>query len=157
MAWNDTYERKKFEKEQEQLTSEYRAAGMTEEQIRQMYLFDLDFFKSRRRYSIHNQQFPEGIFESGDDSKSPLGEKFLNAISVMFECSGVQSRYWWTEEIEDSKLARAIKGFDGDQLELITLWAFEMYTQSEIAGLLGVSQAAVSKRISQIKKIINFF
>ena len=37
MAWNNGYERKKFEAEQQRLAEEYRAAGMTEEQIEEMY------------------------------------------------------------------------------------------------------------------------
>ena len=50
MAWNNGYERKKFESEQKRLAEEYRAAGMTEEQIEEMYQFDLTEFRSRRRF-----------------------------------------------------------------------------------------------------------
>lgn len=37
MAWNNGLERKRFDEEQEKLAAEYRAAGMTEEQIEQMH------------------------------------------------------------------------------------------------------------------------
>ena len=48
MAWNNGLERKKFEAEQAKLTAEYRAAGMSEEQIQKMYEFDLGVFHGNR-------------------------------------------------------------------------------------------------------------
>ena len=57
MAWINGLERKRFNEEQKRLAEQYRAAGMTEEQIEQMYQFDLVEFNSRRRFSEHTQQF----------------------------------------------------------------------------------------------------
>ena len=37
MAWINGLERKRFNEEQKRLAEQYRAAGMTEEQIEQMY------------------------------------------------------------------------------------------------------------------------
>ena len=59
MAWNNGLERMKFEAEQKKLAAEYRAAGMSEAQIQQMYEFDLEVFNSNRRFAEHTQQFPE--------------------------------------------------------------------------------------------------
>ena len=59
MAWNNGLERKKFEAEQAKLAAEYRAAGMNEEQIQQMYEFDLDVFHGNRSYAEHTQPFPK--------------------------------------------------------------------------------------------------
>ena len=56
MAWINGFERKRFDEEQKRLAEEYRIAGMTEEQIEQMYQFDLVEFNSRRRFSEHTQQ-----------------------------------------------------------------------------------------------------
>ena len=42
MKWNNGYERKRFEANQKKLAEEYRKAGMTEEQIKAMYEFDLE-------------------------------------------------------------------------------------------------------------------
>ena len=75
MAWINGLERKRFNEEQKRLAEQYRAAGMTEEQIEQMYQFDLVEFNSRRRFSEHTQQFSENAFEESDDDKSPLLEK----------------------------------------------------------------------------------
>ena len=38
MAWINGFERKRFDEEQKRLAEEYRIAGMTNEQIEQMYL-----------------------------------------------------------------------------------------------------------------------
>ena len=50
MSWNDGYERKKFMAKMKKQAEEYRAAGMTEEQIKAMYEFDLGVYKSDRTY-----------------------------------------------------------------------------------------------------------
>ena len=42
MAWINGFERKRFDEEQKRLAEEYRIAGMTNEQIEQMYQFDLE-------------------------------------------------------------------------------------------------------------------
>lgn len=52
MSWNNGYETKKFEARQKKQAEEYRALGMTEEQIQAMYEFDLEQFKSERRHRI---------------------------------------------------------------------------------------------------------
>ena len=44
MTWNNGLERMKFEAAQVKLAAEYRAAGISEEQIRQMYEFNLEVF-----------------------------------------------------------------------------------------------------------------
>ncbi|MCL2298770.1 MAG: ECF-type sigma factor [Firmicutes bacterium] len=42
-------------------------------------------------------------------------------------------------------------------LELLTLVAFDGFGQAEIAAKLGVSQAAVSKKLARLKSFLNFF
>ena len=48
MSWNNAYETKKFEAKQKKQAEEYRALGMTEEQIQAMYEFDLEQFNRER-------------------------------------------------------------------------------------------------------------
>ena len=110
MAWNNGLERKRFDEEQEKLAAEYRAAGMTEEQIEQMHLFDLEAFNSRRRFCEHTQQFPE-LPENIDeeDGFSPIFDKFIDELSVGMSTSDCQDRYWWIEEIENELLAKKLK------------------------------------------------
>ena len=93
MAWINGLERKRFNEEQKRLAEQYRAAGMTEEQIEQMYQFDLVEFNSRRRFSEHTQQFSENAFEESDDDKSPLLEKYLAQLSTSLDFSFAGDRY----------------------------------------------------------------
>ena len=154
MAWNNGLERKKFDEEQKRLAAEYRAAGMTEYQIEQMYQFDLDAFNSKRRFNEHTQQFPEDVLEESDDDKSPLFEKFLDSLSVELDLSDIKDRYWWIEEIEDEQLARKLKTLPIDDVELITQYVFEQRTQVEIAKQIGVSNVTIFKRIEKLKKFL---
>lgn len=157
MAWNNGYERKKFEAEQQRLAEEYRAAGMTEEQIEEMYQFDLDEFRSRRRFCEHNQQMPKDVLDQSSNDKLPLFEKYLDRLSVDIELSDSGDRYWWVEEIDDPELAQKIKKLSHEEIELITLYAFEHYTQVEIAEFFKVSNVAIFKRIEKLKKYFRKF
>ena len=50
MSWNDGYERKKFNARIKKEIAEYKAAGMTEEQITAIVSLDEDQYRSERRY-----------------------------------------------------------------------------------------------------------
>jgi len=158
MAWNNGYESKKFKEEQNRLAAEYRAAGMTEYQIEQMKQYDLNAFNSKRRYFEHTQQFPKlptNVDE--EDGLSPIYEKFASEFSVELDISEIQDRFWWIEEIDDPSLAREIKNLTKDDIELITLYAFDNYSQDEISIRFGISQRGVSKRIEKLSKIFKKF
>ena len=107
MCWNDGYERRKFEARQKKQAEEYRALGMTEEQIKEMYEFDLEQYKSDRRYHMHTQPFTSSDFDDGedDDSESTLLNKFFDELTLTIDSRSEQSRYWWIEEIDNPKLA----------------------------------------------------
>ncbi len=75
MSWNDGYERKKFNARIKKEIAEYKAAGMTEEQITAIVSLDEDQYRSERRYHMHTQEFCESDFDDddgGDNGKSPL-------------------------------------------------------------------------------------
>ena len=57
MKWNNAKERKEFIKKQNKLHKEYLAAGMTEEQIKAIYEYDISEFNSNRRENEHTQKF----------------------------------------------------------------------------------------------------
>ena len=152
MAWNNGLERMKFEAEQKKLAAEYRAAGMSEEQIRQMYEFDLEVFNSNRRFAEHTQQFPESPFEDGDEGQSPLYERFPEVLTVTMDLPTNSSRYWWIEEIDDPKLAKVARALSAEDLELITLYAYEDLTVREIAVKTGIPKSTVFQRIERLRK-----
>lgn len=156
MCWNDGYERRKFEARQKKQAEEYRALGMTEEQIKAMYEFDLEQYKSDRRYYSHTQSFVPDDFDEDedDDEKLSIFDKFKDVLTTSIEESGNKSRYWWFEEIDNPDLVRNIKSISTEQLELLTLVVIDGYGQAEIAELMKVSQSAISQRIATIRKIL---
>lgn len=156
MCWNDGYERRKFEARQKKQAEEYRALGMTEEQIKAMYEFDLEQYKSGRRYYSHTQSFVPDDFDEDedDDEKLSIFDKFKDVLTTSIEESGNKSRYWWFEEIDNPDLVRNIKSLSTEQLELLTLVVIDGYGQAEIAELMKVSQSAISQRIATIRKLL---
>ena len=154
MAWNNGLERMKFEAEQAKLAAEYRATGMTEEQIQQMYEFDLEVFNSNRRFAEHTQQFPESPFEDGDEGQSPLYEKFPEALTVSMDLPVGNDRFSWIDEIDDEQLVERLKLLSTEELDLITRIAMEEQTQSQVAAEFGVNQSTISRRLEKIIKIL---
>ena len=147
-------ERAKFERQQRQQAEQYRKLGMDEEQIQTIYEFDLDTFRSDWRYEKHTQGFAASSFGDGtqDESKSALFEKFLTQLSVQPDAG--HCRDWWVEEIEHPQLAQAVRRLDTADVELLTLYAIECRSQSEIAAYYGLSQRTISKRLQRIKKFL---
>ena len=157
MSWNDGYERRRFEARQKKQAEEYRALGMTEEQIQAMYEFDLEQYKSDRRHYSHTQSFiPDDFDESeDDDEKLSIFEKFKDVLTTTIENSSDKSRYWWVEDIEDAELSKRIKSLSTDDIELITLYVFDGYTQDEIAIQLSCTKQNIQKKIRRIKNFLS--
>lgn len=153
MSWNNGYETKKFQARQKKQAEEYRALGMTEEQIKEMYEFDLEQFRSERRHRMHTQQFTSSDFDEGeeDDSESTLFDKIFNELTCTIETWGDKSRYWWGEEIEDAELSKRIKLLSAEDIELITLYVFDDYTQDEIAIQFSCTKQNIQKKFRRIK------
>ena len=157
MSWNNGYERRKFEAWQKKQAEEYRALGMTEEQIKEMYEFDLEQFKSERRYRMHTQRLQVQEFEENDadESDNTLLNEFFDELTCNIETSGYKSKYWWVEEIENPKLAERIKILSKDDLELLTKSIIDEYTQTELADIYGIAQKNISKKLKRIKKFLS--
>ena len=153
MCWNDGYERRKFEARQKKQAEEYRALGMTEEQIKEMYEFDLEQYKSDRRYHMHTQPFTSSDFDDGedDDSESTLLNKFFDELTLTIDRNSEQSRYWWIEEIEDEELAYRVKCLSSDEIEMLTLLAFDGYTQAEAAKKMGIPYRTFKFKLRNLK------
>ena len=135
MSWNDSVQRNKFNKEQKTQEDSYRKKGMSDMQINAMKEFDQAEYKSDRRFFSHT-------IPLDDNERFTVNEFDENA----------HSRYWWIEEIDDPVLACRIKTLSHVEIEILTMFVYEGYTQSDIGRRLGISQQAVAKRIKRIKK-----
>ena len=158
MNWNDGKERKKFLKKQEELRKAYLAAGMTEEQIKALYEFDLEAYRLRRREALHTQKidFEPYEGEASDEGQNPLYSIFNDKLTTEIDLTSL-SRFSWIEEIEDEDLCQALKLLSEDYLEIITELLVDKLSQSEIARKRGVTRKAVNNKISRIKKFLKKF
>ena len=159
MSWNNAYERKKFEARRKKQTEEYRALGMTEEQIEKMDVFDSEQYRSERRYHTHTQPFTSSGFGEGegDDSESTLFNKFFDELTVTVDAGSEQSRYWWVEEIDDDRLASRVKSLSSEAVEMLTLLAFDGYTQVEAAKKMGIPYRTFKFKLRIIKDFLKKF
>lgn len=152
MSFNYACEKRKFDREWEQLHKEYAAAGMSEADIAKMKAFDWGWFCSRRVYADHVQPMPDESI-SGEDGGSTLFRKFA-ALSAAFQPERHADRYAWVEAIEDERLYQRLCSLSRTDLELITLIAMEGYRQSDVARMWGCSRSAITQRVNKIKKIL---
>lgn len=158
MGFNNGLERRKFEAMWKKLRVEYAAAGMDEAAIEEMYQFDLDTFRSDRRYGEHTQAMPSQQFDDDgdtpDESNSALLVKFFDSFAVMPRDTDEGNRYGWLDEVESAEVVSALRSLSPQQVEILTLVAFEGYSATEAGKLLGMTQQGVSWHIGRMKKIL---
>ena len=131
MSW---YHNRNIEAEEARLEEEYRAAGMTKEQIEAIRAFDREVQRSNRRFYRHNQRLsPRGEAEDNAEPRED-GREFR-----------LRDRMGWLEEIESPALAECLREADPELLEILTLWVFEGWNQREVARLLCCSRQNVTE------------
>lgn len=151
MGFNYGREKRRFDKEWEQLQKEYAAAGMKEADIVRMKKFDWEWFCSRRSYENHNQALPDET--DMEDGRTILFRKFPE-LSAEFEHQELSGRYAWLQKIEDEKLYQRLCRLEKKDLELLTLMMVDGYRQADIARLWGCTRSTVTKRLNKIKKVL---
>lgn len=156
MSWNNAKERKKFEANWEKEEAEFRAAGMTEEQIQSMREFEEEQYNSDRRYHKHTQplQVCEFDEDDSDESDNSLYKEFLNVLSVELEAFEDNSRYGWVKKCKNEVLENNLRKLSQKDLELVTLLIVDGLSETEIAEMQQVTQQAISKKWTRIKKFL---
>ena len=157
MSFNKGYELKKFEAHWEKLRIEYAVAGMTEEAIQKMYDYDRQQFNSERTFIERTQEFTAPAYESSEEEASPLMLRYQDAITVTDTYHETKSRFAWIGEIENERLLSALENLSEDDLKLLTFYAYEGYTVTEISKVLGVSQPTISIKIKRITNFLKKF
>ena len=143
-------ERKRSKEKQEKLRREYESLGMTKEQIREMYRFDLEQFNRDIAYRRHTLPlFPKPKWESED--KNPLLYQYEKALSAA-QKPDEKRALWWLDEIEDPALYESLQKLSEEQLLLIDKLVFRGFTQTELGMELKVSQPSISQRVRTIRK-----
>ena len=157
MGFNYGLEKKNFDRQWAMLRKQYEDAGMSIEAIQAMYEYDWSVFNAARSYQNHTQEITAPSFEQGEESYSPLMNKYQEAISVTEHYRETKSRFTWIGEIENERLLSALENLSEDDLKLLTLYAYEGYNESEISKVFNVSQPAIHKRIIKISIFLKKF
>ena len=158
MGFNYAIEKAKFEREWTQLRVEYEKAGMSNEKINILHDYDWENFKKERIYAIHTQEFREAQYDNGNsqEDKSPLFKKFLSAIS-RWDNYAASTSTGWIEDITDERLAARLKELSQEDLELLTQFIIQGFTQSDLEQMGYGKQYKISRRISRLKNFLKKF
>ena len=159
MSWNNGYERKKFERKLNKDIKEYKAAGMTDEQINAMIEFDEEVFRSERRYRMHNQEFSPSEFDdedAGDEGQSTLYENFFeNLTAELDDYRQAKGRYDWIETIDNPELYQWLKTLTSKEIEFLTLVAFDEISRKDAAERVNIRKRTMERMLENWRK--NFF
>ena len=136
---------------------QYEDAGMSNEAIQAMYDFDWSVFNANRSYQNHTQEIAAPSFEQSEESYSPLMNKYQEAVSVTDTYHETKSRFAWIGEIENEQLLTALETLKTEDLEIITMYAYEGYDITEISKVYGVSRPTISIKIKRITKFLKNF
>ncbi len=144
MYWHNGKEIRKLTAQEMRMAEEYRAAGMTEEQIAEMAAFDREVLRSDRRFYSHTQSLHPGL---GSPESAP---------EPCFDGSDIPlgGRMDWLQEIEDPALLEALRELKPDMLEILTLYVFEGCSQKEIAAILGCTHQNISCRLLRLRRFL---
>ena len=157
MGFNYGLEKKNFDSQWAMTRKQYEDAGMSSEAIQAMYDFDWSVFNANRSYQNHTQEMAAPSFEQSEESYSPLMNKYQEAVSVTDTYHETKSRFAWIGEIENERLLSALENLSEDDLKLLTFYACEGYTVTEISKVLGVSQPTISIKIKRITNFLKKF
>ena len=154
MGFNYGLEKKNFDSQWAMTRKQYEDAGMSSEAIQAMYDFDWSVFNANRSYQNHTQEMAAPSFEQSEESYSPLMNKYQEAVSVTDTYHETKSRFAWIGEIENEQLLTALETLKTEDLEIITMYAYEGYDITEISKVYGVSRPTISIKIKRITKFL---
>ena len=161
MSFNKGYELKKFEAHWEKLRIEYAAAGMAGDAIQKMYDYDRQQFNSERTCIERTQEFTAPAYESSEEEASPLMLRYQEAITTTDTYHETKRSFAWIGEIENERLLSALETLSDLDLKILTLYAYDGYTESEIARALESKRITIHKRIERItmlfEEVLNLF
>ena len=157
MGFNYGLEKKNFDRQWAIMRKQYEDAGMSIEVIQAMYEYDWSVFNAARSYQNHTQEIAAPSFEQGEEAYSPLMNKYQEAVSVTDTYHETKSCFAWIGEIENEQLLTALETLKSEDLEIITMYAYEGYDITEISKVYGVSRPTISIKIKRITKFLKNF
>ena len=154
MSFNNGYERKIFNRQQERQAVQYRKAGMSEAAIQAMREHDQDVFRQYRRDKEHAAEPSAMVTDdenTGDSRYMDMDELPADAPLVKYG-----NRYSWIDDINDPALHEAIVAMRQDYIEIITLM-MEGYQQNDITKTIGIAPSTLNEKIMRIREKLKKF
>lgn len=160
MGYNYGYGREKMEKEFEKVAKEYRDAGVSKEWIEYIHRLDLDDLNNERKFYRHTVFIESAKFSDdkyADESNFRLYKKYqeqLQAPEVRIydlECGS------WPEYVDTPELVEWLKTLNPQDIDLLTYQIQDGLIQTDLARLLKVSDAAISKKMKRLRKDLEKF
>ena len=130
---------------------------------RQMYDYDRSAiqFASRTSYQNRTQEMVAPLLRMkalSEEACSPLMNYAIRMpITVTDTYHETKSRFAWIGEIENEQLLTALETLKTEDLEIITMYAYEGYDITEISKVYGVSRPTISIKIKRITKFLKNF
>ena len=124
--------------------------------IQAMYEFDLGVLNSERAY-ITNTMTVSGVADDGAAKETSDFKQYEKAVTVTDTYHETKSRFAWIGEIENEQLLTALETLKVEDLEIITMYAYEGYDITEISKVYGVSRPTISIKIKRITKFLKNF
>ena len=103
------------------------------------------------------QELSNSSFECSEDETSPLMQKYMEATTIVDTYHETKSSFAWIGEIEDERLLTALEHLKKEDLEIITLYAYEGYSVVELSKVYRIAHQNISKRIARITKFLKNF
>lgn len=135
----------------------YIDAGMSETDINEMLILFKEQFNSDRRFYGHSQSIQGATFseeEPASEDNSPLLKKHLERFSTRQPAISEWGRTDWIEDLDTPELVERIRKLSAENVELLTAMIADDKSRAEFAREIGVSRAAITKRLDTIKKIL---
>ena len=128
-------------------------AAKMEDAIKKMYEYDLAVFNDDRAHHRYDVEIP-----SADDSENRNDyADFVRATTVTDTYHETKTRFAWVGEVQNERLQAGLEKLSVDDLKLLTLYAYEGYTVTEISKVLGVSHPTISIKIKRITNFLKNF
>ena len=137
MSYNANREYCKLTKIAETNTNKYKKLGMSDEAIKELNEFDLDMYKSDRRFYSHIVDLP-------DKTAEEIADEVPTYDTYFFES---EDSY---EFVEDKRLKGIIEKAGEKEKHLLSLIVMG-YTNAEISRMLKISMSGISKMLYRMK------
>ena len=82
---------------------------------------------------------------------------FVRATTVTDTYHETKTRFAWVGEVQNERLQAGLEKLSVADLKLLTLYAYEGYTVTEISKVLGVSHPTISIKIKRITNFLKNF